>query len=334
MNDTITAGKKSSNGKSFKASYCKNQNDSPIEKPVYDNVAVIIVTYWPDVGFAERVEYLSTLFTRILVVDNSGGPNQEVNLLLLTKKYNIEILINTCNLGIATAMNKGINWSINKGYKWTLTLDQDTLIKDNILDEVGVVYDTIQSKKFIGLIGCNYKDLHGSVPTHWSVSQENNTYIDALVFISSGSFLNNKAFLDCGPFREDYFIDYVDNEYSLRAISKGYHIYITKKYLMTHSVGNRTSHKFIWRNFYTNNHVAFRRYFIARNRIWTLKKYWKYNTFWCSHQILVAIIEVLKIILFESGKTLKLIALLDGYLDAFSKTKQDPQEIIRKYLKI
>lgn len=300
-------------------------------RPSRDNVMVVVVTYHPDQALLERTKALSSTYARVLIIDNTGCHSDAIEAITEADIENVEIIKKPKNIGIAAAMNEGIETSIRVGFHWTLTLDQDSALSERALDETARTYDLIKEKSLIALIGCNYKDLFGSVPDHRDKALHSDGFIIAPVFISSGSLLNNNAFRKCGMFDEDYFIDYVDNEYCLRARRYGYTVYITRRILMTHPVGHRTRHSMGGRNVYTSNHVAFRRYFMARNRLLTIRKHFFFDPSWCSHQLLVGLVEFVKVAFLESSRKPKLCAIASGYWDAIRSRYPEPAKILAHY---
>jgi rhamnosyltransferase len=58
------------------------------------------------------------------------------------------------------------------------------------------------------------------IPKRLRIDDQNEGMFPSLCIISSGSALSAAAYRKLGPFREDYFIEYIDIEYCLRAVSQ------------------------------------------------------------------------------------------------------------------
>lgn len=61
---------------------------------------------------------------------------------------------------------------------------------------------------------------------------------------------------------ESLFIDYVDTEWCLRAIAKGYKVYAATSAKMSHAIGDKAIKVLAW---HVPVHSAFRRYYRLRN---------------------------------------------------------------------
>ena len=62
---------------------------------------------------------------------------------------------------------------------------------------------------------------------------------DVSIVITSGALYNLKAYPKIDPFRDDFFIDYVDIEYCLRAKQNGYNIVVNCNARLYHRLGNQ-----------------------------------------------------------------------------------------------
>jgi rhamnosyltransferase len=134
-----------------------------------------------------------------------------------------------------------------------------------------------------------------------------------LCIISSGSAISAAAYRKLGAFREDYFIEYVDVEYSLRANSLNVPVYMTASATLRQTCGRIERHG----RLYTTNHEAWRRYYVARNAVHCLHLY---RAHWGLHWFsgLMAIQQAMRVLLFDSRKLKKLTAIAFGYVDGLS----------------
>lgn len=297
--------------------------------PHFDNTAAIMVTYHPDAGVVDRIARLAAQIPHLLIIDNS---QPACALLDTSLPSGVEVVHNQENLGIATALNTGMKWSLSQNFDWTLTFDQDTVIKTELLPVLARIHSILPDPAKIALIGCNFTDVYGQSQPHFDLAPAGTPYIEGRTFITSGSLLNNHAYRTCGPFMDLLFIDGVDNEYCLRARAAGFRVYITREELICHPVGQRTVNRFMGRRFMTGNHPPFRRYFMARNRILVLRHHWLNDPFWCTHQALVGLVDLFKIIAFEQRAGKKLSATFTGYRDAFRSRPPTPASILERWL--
>ncbi len=68
--------------------------------------------------------------------------------------------------------------------------------------------------------------------------------LPAEAVISSGSLISMDALSAVGPFRDDFFIDMIDTEWSLRAWTRGYGTWMTERVSMRHALGGGTVRAF------------------------------------------------------------------------------------------
>src|SRR5579859_5229168 len=146
--------------------------------------------------------------------------------------------------------------------------------------------------------------------------EESGGWEEAESVITSGSLITLKAHAVVGPFREEFFIDYVDTEYCFRARAKGYRVIRTRKLIMRHAIGAITRHRVLWLNKWTYNHTADRRYYIARNDTVMLREYGHYVLgLWALKSFGRCVRLCKRITLYEEMKLRKIIAVAQGWWD-------------------
>jgi len=121
------------------------------------------------------------------------------------------------------------------------------------------------------------------------------------IAITSGNMLNLELYKENGPCREDFFIDFVDIEYCLRAKKKGLRVTTLDSVVMEHHIGKPRKVLF----FTTTNHPPSRRYYITRNRIAVWREYFSVDPEYVKYNILRFAKETAKTILGEHKKSLK-----------------------------
>lgn len=82
--------------------------------------------------------------------------------------------------------------------------------------------------------------------------------------ITSGNLLHLDVWRVAGPFNEDYFIDCIDFDFSLRARQRGFAIHKASKALLRHELGQSFAVRRSFDRFYTQ-HSPLRRYYMFRN---------------------------------------------------------------------
>lgn len=92
--------------------------------------------------------------------------------------------------------------------------------------------------------------------------------VEADFLISSGCLIRASALRIVGTMREDLFIDWVDNEWGLRARSMGLRCYVVPEARMGHSIGDGAV-SLLWRQIHL--HTDARNYYLLRNAIYLMR---------------------------------------------------------------
>ena len=285
------------------------------------DVCGIVVTYHPDPGFPARLSNISSQLDATVVVDN-GSAEAEVRMLRAAADGGIRLILNSENLGIARALNLGIQQAAALGYRWALLLDQDSRVHGDLLDTLLAVHESFPEKERLAVIGSGYRDLRRELnkPAGTDAVSER-PWDEAEAVITSGSLVSLAAYSDIGPFREDFFIDLVDNEYCARAKARGYVLINSHRPLMAHSVGAPTLHKWLWMTKLTTHHSADRRYYFARNDTVMLREYGNYKWgLWALKSFSRRFRTVKRIALYEEAKAAKIMAVVHGWWDGVRGT--------------
>ena len=108
---------------------------------------------------------------------------------------------------------------------------------------------------------------------------------EVLTAMTSGNLLNLAVYRQTGPFLNDFFIDYVDDEYCLRLNASGYKVIRCNDAVLEHSPGNITAHHYRGRTVYVANQNPLRRYYMTRNRFCVIEKYRSHFPEYCKCQL-------------------------------------------------
>ncbi|MCC7553657.1 MAG: glycosyltransferase family 2 protein [Methanobacteriaceae archaeon] len=93
----------------------------------------------------------------IIVVDNASNDGSLEKLEKYFKKFDVNFIANSLNTGFASANNIGFK---NSKGKYILTLNSDTVVKENTLN---LLYKFIEKNKDIGAVGCKILLPNGSL---------------------------------------------------------------------------------------------------------------------------------------------------------------------------
>lgn len=267
-----------------------------------------IVTYNPDITRLEQnIKAISPQVDRVIIADNHSDNVNDI--ISLCKEYNVEVLLNKSNKGIAFALNEIMEYSYEKGYKWCVTLDQDSVCSHNLIKEADGLLSRNDIAEIAPLI---YEAKTGDTPK-LDAKPNGNKYQIVPKCITASTLTNVPIWKKTGGFDNKLFIDYVDYDYSLKVREKGYKIIRMNNVRLNQELGNSEFHKTIFGKIRVANHSAFRKYYICRNIVIFIKKH---------HKNINVTKEVLRIaktlgltILFEDDKSNKIKACNKGIID-------------------
>jgi rhamnosyltransferase len=247
-------------------------------------IGALIVTYNPEISkLFSNINAISQQVDRVVVVDN-GSINYK-NIIEVTNSFNIKMINLGKNLGVAAAQNIGMSFFFDRGFDWVMTLDQDSIVPLNTINEME------KSPKFqdpsTGMLTMQYSDPNWTEHQRRQELKPTNAPDDLrLRVISSGNLIRTKVWNLVGGFDEWMFIDQVDFDFDAKMTILGYKIWKLNKLVMQHEVGRVISNKlFLTKLLRLSpeellfNHSPIREYYINRNLIVYSKRYQYYPKF-------------------------------------------------------
>lgn len=272
-------------------------------------IAAVVILYNPeDNVFNNIFSYINNIDI-LFIVDNSEEKNK--NLISLLQENSKTVYIdNQGNQGIAHALNVGCNRAIDDGYDWILTMDQDSIVTPNMLDNMFKYFTYTNNMNNISIVA----PFHSN-PYHIENTSDD-TYTEVLTTMTSGNLLNLTNYKQIGPFKEELFIDYVDNDYCLRSNRKGYKVIQVNNAILKHNLGDLKQHKVLWKRFYSTNHSPIRRYYAFRNRVNIIKTYKHDFPKYCNFEKSRFIVDFIIVVLYEKQKLQKFKMMFLGIRDA------------------
>lgn len=279
-------------------------------RSAYSETVALIVTYYPDAGLLERAQATADQVSQVLIVDNGSTGRARDIVASTVRELNANFIANAENQGVGAALNQGVAWARERGFKWVLTLDQDTTLACDAVDELFTALGACPFKHLVAIVGSSMINFPGARPSgRWSEVQS---------VITSASLLSVDAFEEVGPFREDFFIDYVDVEWCLRSRSRGYRLIAASKPMIVHYIGNPRYHKFLSRTVISTHHRPFRRYYMTRNRIIVWKEYFSRERKYVAGDAMFFLKDAIKLLLYEESRPEQLRNVLAGVRDGLT----------------
>jgi rhamnosyltransferase len=260
-----------------------------------------------------RIERVLLEVAALVVVDNGSDEAALGMLRRLSADPRIALVLNFANLGIARALNLGIARAGAMGYGWVLLLDQDTVVDSGMLNTMIGIRAAHPAADRLAVIGAGFRDVNTNTgETRTAGAAEAWEEVESV--ITSGSLIALATHARVGPFREEFFIDYVDSDYCFRARALGYCIIETRRALMSHAIGAATRHSIFGVDKWTSNHSPDRRYYIARNDTVMLREYGHYALgLWAAKSLGRCVRACKRVLLYEPMKSAKIRAILQGW---------------------
>ncbi len=191
-------------------------------------LAGIVIVYYPDTEiFIDHIRSYSSNLEKLFIYDNSENINQEFVNLINKIEGNISYIATGKNEGIAKRLNEASHKARQEGYEFILTMDQDSSFKPGDFEKYLSLIHSSNSTN-VAQFGVNHQP---------DFTPEKEFPEEALALITSGSILNLSLTDKVGVFNEEFFIDFVDTEFSYRIIQNGYINLLFSNIVLNHSLG-------------------------------------------------------------------------------------------------
>jgi rhamnosyltransferase len=244
---------------------------------IANGVCAVIVTFRPSPDVAVNIARTRHQVQGLVVVDNASPAEALAPILAASRELDFELIRNGGNLGIAAALNIGVQWAKSQGHSFVALFDQDSGITEGFMTAMLREYESNPLRETIAIVTPKHLE-HETGDWERPAMADDGT---PLVAITSGSLMPLGIFDRCGWFEEDLIIDRVDDEYCLRARSMGYTIALCSDAVLHHSIGSPRMHSFLGiRQVKATHHSAKRYYYLTRNRIVMVKRYWRKYPRW------------------------------------------------------
>lgn len=220
-----------------------------------------------------------------IIIEDNGSTDGSVD--LLKEHFSTILLIESpTNLGFTGGNNLCMQYAINKGYEYVFLLNNDTFVKENLIEvlvrymdqhpQVGAVQPMIyfnhnRTRLWNGGSYFNAWLGHTSVPDYNKPVSPASGRIKTVDWISGCAFFIRTGVLKkTGLFAENMFMYYEDVDLSFRIRKAGYTLSYHPGSSVYHIAGMSNKKKTRDKEGFINPIVH---YLNIRNRIWLLKKY-------------------------------------------------------------
>jgi rhamnosyltransferase len=281
---------------------------------VKEKTVGIVVTFNPDDALRSRLDMLARQVDRVVVVDNSQNLSAREGVAGTCSALGCRCVTNGANLGLAEALNRGVLAAIDEGAAYVLTMDQDSMPDVAMVVELHrALRAAAEAGERVGLVAPRTRDVFSA--DQRTAALRSGDWITTKLAITSGSLIPVTVIEAVGLFRAEFFIDSIDQEFCLRLAQRGFKIITAPSALLEHRLGSPRIHHFFGMQFIPTNHSAERRFFMARNVLWTARLFASVD----APTSLLLIVKLLKnaalIAAFEDDKLAKLRATGAGLMN-------------------
>lgn len=278
-------------------------------------ITAIVTAYHPDELLSGVVRSALAACEAVIVVDNTprapgaDGPAALPGL----DDPRVTVLADGSNLGLAAALNLGLA-RLPEKTEAVLLLDQDSVIPDHLIEALAKDLDD----PGVGIVGPSPVDaLSGR--RYETLAGRHKQLDDRDVVITSGMLIRRESLAKVpGGFREDFFVDYVDVDFCLRAKRNGVRIVRDMALEMPHSIGDVRIHRFLGKDVKVGHHAAWRHYWTVRNGVVLIREHLRHKPVWAGVNALFLARWITFILLFEPERRGHATAALRGLADGLT----------------
>lgn len=277
----------------------------------------VVVLYNPDKKLKKNIETYIDGVEKLYLVDNTPDADNSKD---FSGNKKIEYIPLKKNMGIAYALNYAAKLAIKEGAEWLLTMDQDSKFKDKtgVQDMLRFLEECKNNKYMDKVVGNTFEEIGIVSPFHCTERNQGEVlpgFTKPIEVMTSGNLVNLKAYKKVGGFKDWLFIDCVDFDFCMELRKKDYEVIQLSWVKLLHELGDLQEVKWMGKKTYTDNHSAFRRYFMTRNRFYLFDLHADRFYGFCIKAKHDTRKEIIKILLYENDKFKKLRETYRGYRD-------------------
>jgi len=230
------------------------------------SVVVVIPTFAPPRQLPSLVSAIRESGYPIVVSDDASPCTSDAVLREVASIPNVDVLRHARNAGIARGLNEGLSVAQLAEAHWLLTVDQDTMIATNYLQELlDSASARLQDGEPLGAIGAEViEDASGPMTYPLSAAHPNATTQE---IIQTGTLWNAAAMHQVGGFDESMGMDAVDAAACLALRRAGFTIGVAPGLSVDHTIGRSQAVRLGQRTVMVTGHSPDRRASMLRSRI-------------------------------------------------------------------
>lgn len=297
-------------------------------------VLALVTAFRPDERLAAVVRSAAEQCAGVVVVDNTppGEPGAEPLLAGLRSTAAddadqapsagtgpVRVERSGRNLGLAGALNLGLTLAGDADA--LLLLDQDSVLPAGLVAALGA---HLVADATIGI----------ATPTPWDADADRfldpraarrPQLADLPVAITSGMLVRRAVVDQVGAFREDFFVDCIDQDYCLRTRRAGWRVVQDRDVRLPHSLGETRWRRFGPVRLRSTQHPTWRLYWAARNGVVLARESWRREPLWVATSLALLGYVAMTVLLYEPPRAARLARMARGARDGWSG-RTDPAQ--------
>jgi rhamnosyltransferase len=268
-------------------------------------VTAVVTAYHPDDRLAAVVESALVTCAGVIVSDNT--PDGSVSAAEKLDDPRVTVLRNGSNLGLAAALNAAVA-KLPADADFVLFLDQDSVLPADLVPALSAHF----ADESIGVVAPTPWDAaHGGA--YEQAAESGPVVADRDGVMTSGMLVRRACLTAVGRFREDFFVDWVDFDFCLRAQAQGFRVVQDTSVLLPHSLGDRREHKIGFVRTQVLHYPAWRHYWVARNSTILAREQFRGNRKWALSAVLYLARWTFNTAVFEAKRRTHVMALVRGF---------------------
>jgi rhamnosyltransferase len=278
-------------------------------------IRAVATAYHPDERLSAVVDAALESCVEVIVVDNTpdGAPSLAEKL----DQDGVRVLRSGSNLGLGGALNLGIK-QLAPDTEAVLFLDQDSILDPALVAGLAAHL----ADPTIGIAAPAPWDAEHGV-YYETLSRFKPEVADQDAVITSGMLVRREVLDLVGGFREDFFVDFIDIEFCLRARRAGVRIIRDKRLKLEHTIGERQEHRVLTIKVHTTQHPIWRIYWIARNGVVLLREHYRTAPMWSFNTALYLVRWFFVRGIFERPHLRRMSTILRGFADGVTGRTTD-----------
>jgi rhamnosyltransferase len=271
-------------------------------------ITAVVTAYHPDGRLAAVIDAALESCAEVVVVDNT--PTDAKSQTDDFTDSRVKVLRPGRNSGLAGALNAAVG-ALSAEAEAVLVLDQDSVLPKDLVPSLAAHL----ADPTIGVVGPTPVDAVSGV-AYGRFTPAANTLVDRDAVITSGMLVRRSVLEASGSFRDEFFVDWVDNDFCLRLRRNGVRIVQDTAILLPHSIGDRREHRVGPVKIRVLRYSPWRHYWITRNGLVLIRENLRRNPGWSLQAVLYIGRQALTTVVFEPSRGANLKAILSGVRDA------------------